>query len=269
VLELARSLDERPELVTWRQGRCLPYGEGISFWALSEIAKSHAGILDSDDVCAAEKKLEAVLPEGEDRAWLRQRLRALIGLEAAQASREESFAAWRRFLESIAETGMTVLVLEDLHWADEAMLAFIEYLAENAPSGPISLLATTRPELLEQHPSVLATGSGVQRLSLAPLPENDTATLLETLLQGKPAGDGRHRLVELVAGNPLYAEQYARLVLERAAGTSTPDGLGNEPTDALPLPDTVQAVIAARLDSLPPSLKAFLCASRVHCVAGG
>ncbi len=129
VAELFAHVDASPRLVTWRQGRCLSYGEGVTFWALAEIVKAHAGILESDDVETVEAKLEEVLPEGEDRPWFRQRLRALLGLEAAKAEREENFTAWLRFLEEIAAHGPTVLVLEDLHWADEALLDFLEFFA--------------------------------------------------------------------------------------------------------------------------------------------
>ena len=120
VLEFARALEERPELVTWRQGRCLAYGDGSGFAALSEIVKAHAGILDSDDINAVEAKLDIVLSEGRDQAWLRQRLRALLGLKASEATQEENFAAWTLFLSQVASSGPTVLVIEDLHWADEA-----------------------------------------------------------------------------------------------------------------------------------------------------
>ena len=104
VAELRASVGELPDLVTWRQGRCLPYGEGITFWALGEILKAHAGILESDDSATARGKLELVLPEGDERAWFRQRLLPLLGIEATStAEREELFTAWRRFLEHIAE----------------------------------------------------------------------------------------------------------------------------------------------------------------------
>ena len=128
VLELARSVDERPEMVTWRQGRCLPYGEGVTFWPLSEVLKAQAGILDTDDVATVEARLDAFLPQGADRAWLRQRLRPLLGLSAPRSERDESFAAWARMLELIASDRPSVVVLEDLHWAGEAMLAFVEHL---------------------------------------------------------------------------------------------------------------------------------------------
>ena len=142
-----------PSLITWRQGRCLPYGEGITFWALGEILKAHAGILESDPPDVATTKLDAVLPEGEERPWFRQRLLPLLGIEATStAEREELFTAWRRFLEHIAEQDPTVLVFEDLHWADDAMLAFLEHLADRAEAVPLLVVGTARPELFEHHP---------------------------------------------------------------------------------------------------------------------
>ena len=147
--ELARRLDDRPELVTWRQGRCLPFGSNVTFWALSEIVRGAAGILESDGVARTEARLETLLPEGEDRDRLRARLRPLLGLEAQEASREENFSAWREFLEGLAASEPAVLVIEDLHWADEAMLAFMDYLAQSSAGVPLLVLATGRPEALE------------------------------------------------------------------------------------------------------------------------
>ena len=123
---------------------------GVTFWALSEIVRDSAGILESDGVARAEARLESVLPEGPGGDRLRSRLRPLLGLEAEEASREENFAAWREFLEGLAASAPTVLVVEDLHWADEAMLAFMDYLAhERARAVPLLVLATARPEVLE------------------------------------------------------------------------------------------------------------------------
>ena len=157
VAELFAYIDARPELITWRQGRCLPYGEGITFWALGEILKAHTGILESDPPDVAQAKLDAVLPGGSEREWFRQRLLPLLGIEASSsAEREELFTAWRRFLEQVAEERPTVLVFEDLHWADEAMLAFLEHLADLAEGVPLLLVGTARPELYERHPDYAA-----------------------------------------------------------------------------------------------------------------
>jgi class 3 adenylate cyclase len=248
VAELLRNTDARPELVTWRQGRCLPYGEGVTFWALSEIVKAHAGILETDDREAVEAKLGAVLPEGEDRAWFRQRLRALLGLEAAKAEREENFTAWLRFLEEMAARGPTVLVLEDLHWADDALLGFLEYFASHVAEVPLLLVATARPELFETHPSFAAVGR-VNRVVLEPLTVQETETLVASLIE-ELAKDVRATIARHAEGNPFYAEESARLVRDTVAGGLS----GGESAVAA----TVQAVIAARLDALVPELKANL-----------
>ena len=148
--ELLAYVDAQPMLVTWRQGRCLPYGAGISFWALGEIVKAHAGILESDPVGVATAKLDGVLPSTDERGWFRERLLPLLGVGSGiDVERAEQFAAWRRFLEHLAAERPTVLVFEDLHWADAAMLAFLEELPSSdrrrAPARP----GTTRPELDE------------------------------------------------------------------------------------------------------------------------
>ena len=152
VAELFSHVDSLPVHVIWRQGRCLPYGEGITFWALGEILKAHAGILETDPPEVATVKLDLVVPPGGERAWFRQRLLPLLGIEASSsAERGELFTAWRRFFEHVAATHPTVLVFEDLHWADPALLAFLEHLLEHAAGVPLLLLGTARPELFDQH----------------------------------------------------------------------------------------------------------------------
>ena len=236
------------ELVSWRQGRCLPYGEGITFWALGEIVKAHAGILESDGQADAAAKLRAAVEATDDGAWLQARLGPLVGLTGTDAAeREESFAAWQRFLESIATTGPLVLLFEDLHWADPALLAFIEHLVDWSRELPILVLCTARPELFERH---AGWGGGLRNaatVSLSPLSSDETARLVAELLDTAvlPA-ETQAALLERAGGNPLYAEEYVRLFLEQGSA------------EDLPLPDTVQGLIAARLDTLPPERKALL-----------
>ena len=266
LLEFARSLDAHPEMVTWRQGRCLPYGEGVTFWALGEIVKEHAGILDSDDVVIVESKLDAVLPKGEEGTWLRQRLRALLALEASQAAREENFAAWTRFLELIAASGPAVLVLEDLHWAGEGMLAFVEHLLSRDLDAPLLVVATTRPELLQHHKGVLTSAAAddlPRRITLPALSQDEAGVLIADLVDAELAADLGSRIVDRVGGNPLYAEQYVRLLLDGGFLVRAGDGRHLTTDAELPLPETVQAVIAARLDTLPPEQKAMLCDAAV------
>ena len=176
VAELFGYVDGRPGLVTWRQGRCLPYGEGITFWALGEIVKAHAGILETDPPTWLSRSWTRCCREGEERPWFRQRMLPLLGIEATStAEREELFTAWRRFLEHVAEQGPTVLVFEDLHWADPAMLAFIEHLADRAE--PCRCWSSARPaRSCSSSTRTTATGCATRPpINLAPLSEEETA----------------------------------------------------------------------------------------------
>jgi class 3 adenylate cyclase/tetratricopeptide (TPR) repeat protein len=247
--ELLTHVDGQRDLTRWRQGRCLPYGDGISFWALGEIVKSECGILESDTPAQAATKLEQTIPEDDpERAWLLARLAPLVGAPAEPSSQEESFAAWRRFCESLAADRTTVLVFEDLHWADPALLAFLEHLADWAEGVPLLLLCTARPELYERHATFGADARNAQRINLAPLSDGETAQLVSALLESAvlPA-ETQQQLLEQAGGNPLYAEEFVRLLVDRG-------GLGDEGE----VPDSVQALIAARLDTLSTERKALL-----------
>ena len=153
VSELGEFIDSQPELVRWRQGRCLPYGERNAFWALGEIVKAEAGIWESDSPEEAAAKLEATLPRDDPTGpgCARDR-RPCVGARGEPVSQEESFTAWRRLLELWASSRKTVLVFEDLQWANDALLGFLEYLADSPAGSAMFLLCTTRPELYEHHP---------------------------------------------------------------------------------------------------------------------
>jgi class 3 adenylate cyclase/tetratricopeptide (TPR) repeat protein len=247
--ELFSYIDERPELITWRQGRCLPYGEGIAFWALGEIVKAECGILESDSPEQAQAKLERALPEAEqDLPWLKARLAPLVGAGGEPASQEESFTAWRRFLDALAAQGPTVLVFEDLHWADEALLAFLEHLADWSEGVPLMLLCTARPELYEQHPGFGVNARNAQRINLPPLTDEETARLVASLLERSLlSAETQQALLERAGGNPLYAEEFVRLLSDRG-----------ELGAAAEVPDSVHALIAARLDTLAAERKSLL-----------
>ena len=221
--------------LAWRKGRCLPYGDGIAFWALGEIVKSHAGILESDPPGRAEEKLLAAVKD----QWVAGHLRPLVGLGEERESlgdrRAEAFSAWRRFLTTLAEEQPLALVLDDIHWADDGLLDFVAQLVEWAQDSPLFVLCTARPEFLERRP-----GWGATTILLAPLSDEETGRLLSALGQG----DASNELLVQTAGNPLYAEQYARLLAE---GGSLDQ-----------LPTTVQGIISARLDTLPVDEKSLL-----------
>ena len=251
VAELFQITDADEEIISWRQGRSLPYGERVSFWALGEIVKAHAGILESDDTATAEEKLVAMvdgLTEDErDRDWLARHTRPLVGLEGAERTeREEAFAAWRRLLEAAAEQRPLVLVFEDLHWADDGLLDFVDHLADWATTVPLLIVATARPELLDRRPGWSGGKRNAFTLSIGALTDDETAQLLQRLLDRAVLdADAQQAVLRRAEGNPLYAEEYARMLSEHDDGD-------------LPLPETVQGVIAARIDGLTPEEKALL-----------
>ena len=260
VTQLLAHVDSQPLLVTWRQGRCLPYGAGISFWALGEIVKSHAGILDSDPPAVAIEKLDEVLPHGTERAWFRERLLPLLGIESwSRAGREEQFAAWRRFLEFVAAHRPAVFVFEDVHWADEAMLDFLEELAGDGAYVPMLVLATARPELLDARPAFPGPDLGAARLLLSPLSAGAAAGLLADLFETPAIAPALlDPILERAAGNPLFAVEFARLLRDRDLLASTGGMTALRPGAELPIPESIHALLAARIDALPAAWKSML-----------
>jgi class 3 adenylate cyclase/tetratricopeptide (TPR) repeat protein len=255
VAELGEYVDGKPGITRWRQGRCLPYGEGITFWALGEIVKAEAGILESDSAEVAVGKLDAaVSPDEPERQWLLQRLAPLVGVEASSsAERQELFTAWRRFLEGLAAARSSVLVFEDLHWADEALLEFLDHLAEWSQGVPLLVLCTARPELYERRPGWGAGQRNAHTINLSPLSHQETAELVAYLVAAADLGEELEQAVlERAGGNPLYAEEFVRLLADRADEQG-----GNGPAEPA-LPESLQALIAARLDTLPPERKSLL-----------
>jgi class 3 adenylate cyclase/tetratricopeptide (TPR) repeat protein len=260
VAELFAYVDARQDLIRWRQGRCLPYGEGITFWALGEIVKAEAGILETDSADVAAAKIDAVVPENHpDAPWLRQRLRPLVGLEAPGAAREENFAAWRGFMESLAESRPSVFIFEDLHWADDALLAFLAYLSEYAEGFPLLFVGTARPELFARVPAWASSARNSHRINLSPLSETETATLVVNLLeQGVLPADVQRAIVDRAGGNPLYAEEFVRLLKDRDILRNRGSTWSLDHGAEIPLPSGVQGLIAARLDLLAPERKRLL-----------
>ncbi len=253
VYELFQGLEAEPDLITWRQGRSLPYGEGVSYWALAEMVKAQAGILETDTEAEVATKLrEAVADAVRDEreaVWVERNLRPLVGLatdaELGGDRRAEAFSAWRRFFESMAESGPLVLVFEDLHFADDGLLDFVDYLVDWAADVPLLVVGTARPELLVRRPGHGGTGSNALTLSLSALSDTETARIVHALLgQAVLPADLQERLLARAEGNPLYAEEFARLVAE-----------GRRPDE---LPETVQGIIAARIDGLAAEEKAVL-----------
>ncbi len=256
VAELFRTIDDNPnEIVYWRQGRSLPYGDGVTFWALGEMVKAQTGILETDSQDAAEDKLRTSVAElihdVTDAPWVEGHLRPLVGLGSGAAvgsdRRDEAFAAWRRFFERLAELRPLVLVFEDLHWADDNLLDFVEYLVEWTIGVPILIVCTARPELFERRETWAGGTRHATTLSLSPLSDEETARLISNLSERPVMAAATQRaLLSRAGGNPLYAEQYIRMLAERGEA------------EEFSLPETVQGIISARLDALPAEEKALL-----------
>jgi DNA-binding SARP family transcriptional activator len=253
VAELREATLAAGEPPRWLQGRSLPYGEGPSVWALGELVKAEAGILESDATQQVDRKLRtAVRRIVEDPAAagrIAAYLGALIGLggeELATADRRgETFAAWRHFLEALADDRPLVLVFEDLHWADEALLDFVDELVDRVGGVPLLVVVTARPELLERRPGWAGGKPGALTVSLPPLSQVDTTRLVAALLE-RPAlpAERQEALLARIGGNPLYAEQFCRILVEH--------GRLEE------LPDSLHGIIAARLDALADPEKRLL-----------
>jgi class 3 adenylate cyclase/tetratricopeptide (TPR) repeat protein len=257
VLELLQTVEADPELIVWRQGRSLPYGSGATFWALGEMVKAQAGILETDDDDEAADKLRTaladLLTDPDDSRWVERELRPLVGLgrhEAGEAGQDEAFAAWRRFFEALADRSPAVVVFEDLHWADDGLLDFVEQLVDWATGVPLLVVCTSRPELLDRRPGWGGGKPNATTLSLAPLTDEETAQLIASLLdRAVMPAETQAELLARAGGNPLYAEEFVRMAAERDVDAT--------------VPETVQGIIAARLDGLDTADKEVLQAAAV------
>ncbi len=262
VREFRLSLDDRPGLAFWRQGRCLPYGEGIAFWAIGEIVKSHAGILETEPPEGAIAKLEdavsALVGDADEAQWIASRLRPLVGAASQSSDRSELFAAWTRFFEALASAYPLVLLIEDLHWADDPVVEFLDHLIEWATDSPILLVATARPELFADRPDWTSGRRDAVTVGLDPLSREDAATLMSALGDRPVMPAGIHAaLLDRSGGNPLYMTEYMRLAVEQDWFSQAERG------EDLPLPDSIHSIIGARIDLLPPDDKALLQAAAV------
>ncbi len=266
VWELQKYVDGLTESVYWHQGRCLSYGEGVAFWAFAEMVRRRAGIADGDDADTARERLTAALeqhvPDEGERAWIEPRLGHLLGLNAAPpGDREELFGAWRRFVERVAELGPTVLVFEDLQWADPGLLDFVESLLRWSRSSPILVVALARPELLSRRQD---WGNGLRNVVALHLDRLTDAAVVELVtgyVQGLPAA-GLAQLVARAEGVPLYAVETVRMLADRGVLEQVDEVYRVVPGavigDELDIPETLHELVAARLDGLPDAERALL-----------
>ena len=256
VWEFYKYFDGLADNVYWHRGRCLAYGEGVTYWALADMVRMRARIAEDEEPVSALAKLQATLSETlldpEERSFVEPRIAQLLGLsDSVSSDRSDLFAAWRLFFERLADTYPTVLVFEDLQWADSSLLDFIEYLLEWSRSSSLFVLTLARPELAERR---AGWGTGLRSFTsiyLEPLGAAAMAELLGGLVPGLPAAL-RDQILARAEGVPLYAVETVRMLLDR--GLLTADGSSYAVTGevtSLEVPETLHGLIAARLDGLP------------------
>ncbi|MGD9955943.1 MAG: adenylate/guanylate cyclase domain-containing protein, partial [Candidatus Nanopelagicales bacterium] len=264
VWELLKYLDGLTADTYWHAGRCPSYGDGVTFWALAEMVRTRAGIADTDDADTSRRRLVECLtryvPDTDERRWIEPRLGHLLGLEPAPSGdRDELFGAWRRFFERVAEHGTVALVFEDLHWADPGLMDFLEGLLDASRHSPILVLTLARPELMDARPT---WGHGVRSssvLHLDRLSDDQIRTMVTSYVDGLPA-DGLQRLVDRAEGVPMYAVETVRMLADRGVLEQREESyvavgeLGGE----LDIPETLHALVAARLDGLPELERALV-----------
>ena len=261
--EFSKYTDGVVETTYWHAGRSPAYGDGISFWALGEMVRRRAGLLETDDEPTTRTKIaETVaqwIPDTTDRAWIENALLTLLGVgDAAGGGREELFAAWRTFFERISDQGAVTMVFEDFHHADSGLLDFVDHLMEWSRNVPLYVVTLSRPELLERRPDWGAGKRNFVSIYLEPLPDAAMRELLAGLVPGLPTSAVK-AIVERADGIPLYAVETVRMLV--AEGRLTIEDGVYRPTGDLTMlavPETLTALIASRLDGLAPDDRALV-----------
>jgi predicted ATPase/class 3 adenylate cyclase len=253
--EFYKYFDGIVETIYWHRGRCLAYGDGVTYWALADMVRWRCGIAEDEESEEALRKLHAALDEHlldpDERRFVEPRLAQLLALgESASHERQDLFAAWRLFFERLADTYPTILTFEDMQWADASLLDFVEYLLEWSRDKPLFVVTLARPELLEKRQTWGAGHRNFTSLYLEPLSGQAMEELLVGLVPGLPP-QLRKKILERAEGVPLYAVETVRMLLDR--GLLVQEGstyqLAGE-VDTLEVPETLHALIAARLDGL-------------------
>ena len=261
--EFEKYLDGLVANVWWHRGRCLAYGDAIAYWALAEMVRMRARITEDEAADSAVEKLRTAIAthvsDADDRAFIEPRLQHLLGLADRTApDREDLFSALRLFFERMAESGPVLLLFEDLQWADTALVEFVDYLLEWSRSFPIFVITLARPELADRHVSWGASTRSFTSLFLEPLATESIDEILRGLVPGLPE-ETIAKIRDRADGIPLYAVETVRMLLDR--GVLERHGDEYRPVgaiEALDVPESLQALIAARLDGLDPEERRLL-----------
>lgn len=259
--ELQRYAAGLPEVVYWHEGRCPAYGEGVTFWALGEMVRMRAGLREDDDAAtsrlALQRMLVDLLPQDDERRWVQEALEVLLGVsERGRTDRSDEQAAWRRFFESVATWGPTILVVEDLHAADEGLVRFLEQLLGWSHRAPILVLTLARPEIADRHPTWGAAVRNATSLHLEPLAEPAMRALLAGLIPDL-SDEVVATVLARAEGVPLYAVETVRALLGSEGVTTA------AAPAALDLPPTLTALVSSRIDVLPDEERSVLRAASV------
>jgi class 3 adenylate cyclase/tetratricopeptide (TPR) repeat protein len=256
--EFFKYTDGLASVVWWHRGRCLSYGDGVAFFALAEMVRQRLGIAEEDPSEAAADKLraglEVLIPDTAIRDYIRPRLAQLLGVDSGLASalpREELFAGWRSFFQQLATALPVVLVIEDLHYADPGLLDFVEHLLDWARDDPIFVLTLARPEIEERRPGWGAGRRNATSLAIDALDDDAMHEMLDGLVSGMPE-QARTAVAEQAQGNPLYAVETVRMLIDRDV-VQPIDGIYRLTGEIgeLTVPESLQSLLAARLDALP------------------
>jgi class 3 adenylate cyclase len=247
------------------RGRCLSYGEGITYWPVAEIVRQAAGIADTDPPAEARAKLRRLLaadgqgPEGRERDHIATRIAQLIGLEATPGPAEEAAWAFRRLLELLAARHPLVVVLDDLHWAEPGLLDLVEHVADFARGAPILLVAMARPEFLEQRPGWAGGMLNATTMLLEPLDDAEATRLLAALAGSVALPEAAARPITKAAeGNPLFLEELLAALVEEGRLRRQDGAWVAADLDDLGIPASIQALLTARLDRLEDAERAVL-----------
>jgi class 3 adenylate cyclase/tetratricopeptide (TPR) repeat protein len=261
--EFFKYFDGLPQTVYWHRGRCLSYGEGVTYWALADMVRMRCRIAEDEQARSALAKLRAVLVEHivdeEERRFVEPRVAHLLGLEdGPRFEREDLFSAWRVFFERLAQVNPVMMVFEDMQWADDSLLDFIDHLLEWSRTVPLLLCTLARPELDDRRSTWGAGLRNFTSLHLEPLSPSAMEQLLDGLVPGLPE-EVRAQILARAEGVPLYAVETVRMMLDR--GVLVQDGPVYRPVGpiaSLEVPETLHALIAARLDGLAPEERRLL-----------
>ena len=247
----------------WHRGRCLSYGDGVAFWALAEMIRQRLGIGEEDPADAAAAKLADGLdrrfPDPDERAYVGARLGRLLGVvlagdDGAALAREELFAGWRRFFERLAADQPVVLLVEDAHYADSGLLDFLDHLIDWVRNVPVYVLVFARPELGQARPG-FGAGRNRSTLTLDPLDPASMDRLVDALVPGMPAA-ARAKITSQAQGIPLFAVETVRSLIDQDI-VQPREGVYHLVGDVgeLTVPDSLHALLAARLDALDPGVR--------------